>query len=324
MPRKVSLSIELLETFVTLIEHGGEAAAAGEALDIQQASMSKRLRFLQHAGPVLGHPWVVRDGRRWKLTEEGEKALPAVQQLLARYNQLRSFIDQERPDLAFASGRHAVLGFVRLALGKFRERHENARLRVSTLRGTARIEGVANGSLDLATVAENDETIHQIARRKLHVETIATNRLALVCAAGTPWAKELRKSSKTGSKISQLKDFPLILPEPDAGVRQQLDSVFLTHKLVGKLDIHLEIGGWGTILDYVRDGHGVGIVSESALRTVPTRRELVAAYFSPKAIPVINTKIICRYKVDTDELDLNELAQEFYALLKNAAGTQSK
>lgn len=316
MPRKVSLSVELLETFVTLIEQGGEAAAAGDVLDINQASMSKRLRYLQHKGPVLEQPWVVRAGRRWKLTEEGEKALPAVQQLLARYNQLISFIEHDQPDLAFACGRHAVLGFVRAALGKFRDQQSEARLRVSTLRGAARIEGVANGSLDLAVVAHDDEAIHEIARRKLHVETIATNRLALVCHAKSPWAKELRKSGKADLKPSRFKGFPLIMPEPDAGVRQQLDEVFRKNKLVGHLDIRLEIGGWGTILDYVRDHHGVGVVSESA---VPKSKDLVVAYFSPKFIPAAKTKIICRYKLDTDELDLTEMAREFYRLLKKAA-----
>ena len=44
----------------------------------------------------------------------------------------------------------------------------------------ARIEGVANGSLDLATVPQEPEVVHQIARRELHVERLIQDRLALV------------------------------------------------------------------------------------------------------------------------------------------------
>jgi len=55
--------------------------------------------------------------------------------------------------------------------------------------------------------------------------------------------------------------FPLILPEPDAGIRKGLDEVVRSSSLLNKLDIVPEIGGWSTILAYVRDGFGVGVVS---------------------------------------------------------------
>src|SRR5208282_6675010 len=53
--------------------------------------------------------------------------------------------------------------------------------------------------------------------------------------------------------------FPLILPEPDAGIRKGLDEVVRSRSLLNKLDIAPEIGGWPTILAYVRDGFGVGL-----------------------------------------------------------------
>jgi len=55
--------------------------------------------------------------------------------------------------------------------------------------------------------------------------------------------------------------FPLILPEPDAGIRKSLDELERSRGLLNKLDIAPEIGGWSTILAYVRDGFGVGVVS---------------------------------------------------------------
>src|SRR4051794_15015419 len=49
MPRPVSLSPELLQTFVEVIRHDGDAVAAAKTLGINQPSMSKRLAQLQHA-----------------------------------------------------------------------------------------------------------------------------------------------------------------------------------------------------------------------------------------------------------------------------------
>ena len=65
--------------------------------------------------------------------------------------------------------------------------------------------------------------------------------------------------------VEALERFPLIIPEADAGVRKGLDEA-LRRAGSARLDVALEIGGWGTILAYgVGDGLGVGIVSEAAV-----------------------------------------------------------
>ena len=76
MPRPPTLSPELLQTFVTVAETGGDAARAAEVLEINQPSMSKRLARLQHSGRGLKKPWLERVGKTWRLTEEGERVRP--------------------------------------------------------------------------------------------------------------------------------------------------------------------------------------------------------------------------------------------------------
>src|SRR5437868_10360716 len=66
MPRPVSLSLELLRTFLTLVHNEGDAVKSAGILGVNQPSMSKRLGYLQHSGPVLDHPWLVRVGKTWK------------------------------------------------------------------------------------------------------------------------------------------------------------------------------------------------------------------------------------------------------------------
>jgi len=311
MPRSVSLSFELLQTFVSLIRHEGDAAAVMRELELIQPTLSKRLKYLQHAGPMLDRPWLVREGKTWKLTDEGRKVWPAVEELVDRYRNLHTFVEEGgKPAGAapvhFACGQAMAAGLVRHALLEFREKHPDARLRISTLRGRARIEGVSNGSLDLAIVTHDEPSILEIARRPLHIEPLVTYRLALVCASGTKWESKLRSIPKSGAPPEAFCSFPLILPEPDAGIRKGLDEVLRSRGLLSKLDIAVEIGGWATILAYVQDGFGVGVVSEGALTDADG---LILRRLDPGSFSAIEARLICRRASGAgEELDLSELA----------------
>jgi DNA-binding transcriptional LysR family regulator len=321
MPRSVSLSFELLQTFVSLIRHDGEAAAVMRELELEQPTLSKRLKYLQHAGPLLDRPWLVREGKTWRLTAEGRKVWPAVEELVDRYQNLHTFVEEGgKPRGAapvhFACGQAMAAGLVRCALLEFRKKHPESPLRVSTMRGRARIEGVSNGSLDLAIVTHDEPSILEIARRTLHVEPLVSYRLALVCAAGTKWESRLRALPKAGVPAEALGSFPLILPEPDAGTRKGVDEVLRSRGLLNKLEIALEIGGWSTILAYVRDGFGVGLVSEGALTDADG---LTVRRLDPGSFSAIEARLICRRAMVSGELDLPEPARAWWEVLRRAA-----
>ena len=154
-------------------------------LGINQPSLSKRLKYLQHAGPLLERPWLVRNGKTWELTDEGRRVWPAVAELVDRYDNLETFIERRAmrrtTAVRFACGQLMAAGIVREALGLFQQEQPRTRLRISTLRGRARIEGVSSGSLDLAIVSHDEPSIAQIARRPLSVEPLVSHGLARVC-----------------------------------------------------------------------------------------------------------------------------------------------
>ncbi|MFZ1936212.1 MAG: LysR family transcriptional regulator [Thermoguttaceae bacterium] len=320
MPRPTNLPVELLQTFLLLIECGGDAAQTADTLGINQPSMSKRLRRLQCPGKALKHPWVFRDGKTWIATEEGQRVLPAVRNLMSRYEQLRTFAgngEVERAVVRFACGRQAVARFVHRAARQYWAEHPEVQLRVSTLPGTARIEGVANGVIDLATVAHDELRIRKIARRDLHVETIYRDRLALVCRRNTRWAAAMERLPKHKVGPSGFVGFPLLLPGAESGVRVMLDDVLRTSGVLEKLDIRLEVSSWTVILGYVSDRLGVGLVSESA---VPKAPWLIVRYLDPALIPPYRAKLICRRAADcSHQLDLSHSARAFYRILKQTA-----
>jgi DNA-binding transcriptional LysR family regulator len=321
MPRGVTLSFELLETFVTFIREGGETAATMERLGLEQPALWKRLRYFQQAGPLLERPWLVCEGKRWALTAEGERVWPATVELVDRYHDLRTFLSGAGSPgpavVRFACGQQMAGGLVREAFDGFRRQHPDARIRLSTLRGQARIEGVASGALDLALVTFDEAAIRELARRPLHVETLRLDNLALAASSKSSWGRLLR-ALLPPAPPEVLAHFPLVLPEPDAGIRHGLDAAVRRLGLADRLSIAFEVGGWPTLLAYVRDGFGVGVVSEGAL---DDRRGLTVRPLDPAAFPPITVRLICRRAGGSAQgLDLSEWGEAWRQTLIRTAG----
>jgi DNA-binding transcriptional LysR family regulator len=323
MPRTSQLSIELLQTFLSLLDHGGDAAAAAAQLAINQPSMSKRLAFLQHAGRGITRAWLKREGKTWKATAEGQRVLPAVRDIVLRYERLGAFVQEAgagMPAFTFACGQQAATGFVLRAARRFHGEQPDVSFRISQLRGQARIEGVASGALDLATVTDREETILATARADLHIDALPEEPLLLVAmqvaagAGGPPWHRAFAKLPARGVPVEALKSFPLILPEPDADVRRTIDAAAQAAGILTELQVALEIGGWQTILAYAREGLGVGVVTETALAQEPAGLE--ARALNRKTFPPPRIKLICRTRpAAPGELDLSGSALRFRELL---------
>jgi len=308
MPRPPSLSPELLQTFLRVLAHEGDAVAAAEELDINQPSMSKRLAQLQHAGRILRRPWLERRGKTWVLTEEGQRVLPAVEDIVRRYEQLRQFtVAPAKAGPCVACGQDVVSGVVLVAARAFRRHFPDQPFRVSTPRGQARIEGVASGAFDFALVTHEPPAILQLARRDLHIEELFADPLVLACASSGPVAELFAKLPDTRVSARAVAGLPLVLPEPDSGLREVFDARM--HEAGYVPNPVVECGGWSSQLEYVRSGFGVGLLPRSAVAREP---ELLVKILHSAINPPNVVRLICRRRHDPDGgLDLTAAAAAF-------------
>ena len=153
-------------------------------------------------------------------------------------------------------------------------------------------------------MSHDEPSIAEIARRPLHVEPLVSHGLALVCAQDSPWIRAVRGSPRDGARAWALAEFPLIVPEPDAGIRKEIDEALRREGLLNSVNIVLELGGWATILAYVRDGFGIGVISEGAVRET---KGLAIRLLDPEVFPRVETKLICRRLAGSvDALDLTK------------------
>ncbi len=324
MPRRSRLSLELLETFVALAEHEGDATRVAEQLRINQPSVSKRLSALRRVtGQRAGQPWLIRKGKRWQLTPEGQRVRLVVTDMVRRYEQLERFVRggaAGRPVVAIACGQQAAGGFVRAAVEQLRRERPECRVRLSTPRGRRRIEGVAGGQFDLAVVTDSPATIRKVARREMYIEPLFDDHFVL--AANPPakagWRRRWHDLPEgRPAAAAELLGLPFILPEPDASRRVQFDD--WCYRATGKtFQADLEVGGWQAVLGFVESGLGVGLVPRSAVEAFRQRtqrklslRPLDVAEFPPDAIRLIARKVHGK-----EEPDLTDLGKKLADLLR--------
>lgn len=325
MPRPSRLSLELLETFVALAEHDGDATQAAEILGVNQPSVSKRLAALRRfIGERNGQSWLVRKGKRWRLSLEGQRVRMVVADMMHRYGQLERFVAsgaEGKQMVAIACGQQAANGFVRLAVEQFLRQHSECRVRLSTPRGRARIEGVAGGQFDLAIVTDGPAAIRKIARREMFIKELFQDSFVLVAnpPAKSEWGKKWHALPATRSlRAADMLELPFLLPEPDAARRQQFDD--WCYRATGKtFDVVLEAGGWQAILGFVESGLGVGLVPQSAVevfrersRSKVTACPLDAAEFPPDAV-----RLIARKAHGKEEPDVTDIGKRMLALLRD-------
>jgi DNA-binding transcriptional LysR family regulator len=316
MPRPPSISPELMATFVTVVRTEGDATKAAEILQINQPSMSKRLAFLQHAGRILRRPWLERVGKTWRLTDEGRRVLPAVEELVHRYRLLTEALEEERPAVVFGCGSGAAAGFVRDAVRTFRSRRPQDTFRISTRPATARVEGVANGSLDMATVRLAQQDILDVARRPLFIEELFDDPLVLVATREIENFGEFDALADRSFAPKALTRFPLVLPEPESGLRRDFDRRCRESGVADRLRTVIEVGPFQSALSYVRDAVGVGVLPRSV---IAGHNGMVIKSLPPKLSPPNTVRLLCRKRAGTDELDLSDGANEFLQSLRETS-----
>ncbi|HBE62168.1 MAG TPA: hypothetical protein DDX19_05255 [Rhodopirellula baltica] len=329
---KVShIPIELMETFDCIVKNEGDATAAAQQLGISQPSISKRLSSLRRiVAEDDNRPWLILKGKRWQLTQAGQRVHAVVSDLIKKYEQVEQFIADSgsfRSSVSIACGQTAAVGFVRSAVEQFAEELPEVQVRVSTTRGKARIVGVAGGQFDLAIVTDNEATIRDVAGMELFVEPIAVDRFVLVAnpSEKSAWRKAW-KSLPVRRPLTafDIVDLPLILPERDAERRQQFD-----HWFADSCDevptIAIEVGGWQSILSYSAVGLGVGLVTEEAVRGFQEsaagarHNSLTVRALEESALQPEGVRVIARKPQGQSTPDINEYTQRLLDLLRKSA-----
>src|SRR3569623_2015164 len=142
------LDIELLRSFVSVVDAGG-FTRAGERVHRTQATVSQQIKRLEDdIGQVLLH----RDGKNLRPTEAGERLLSYARRLLSLAEEARDVLSQPDSEGAIRLGIPEDFAAYRLAklLGAFARSHPGLRLDVRADQSKHLARDLDRGEIDLA------------------------------------------------------------------------------------------------------------------------------------------------------------------------------
>ena len=214
-----NLDLRQVAYFVQVAELGSFSKAAA-TLSIAQSALSRGVATLERR---LGTRLLHRTGRGVALTEEGQRALPAMQALLASADQLMADIASAKEDLVGTVSLGMLTSLTSVLLTPLlRAIHERfPRLKMSVREGLTHHveEWLAAGTVDLAILYGSRPTPR------------ATDQLLLktdLHLIGAPGEHAVRNKSV---RLAELAHLPLLLPAQPNRHRALIERVFTEHRV---------------------------------------------------------------------------------------------
>ncbi|MCA9712213.1 MAG: LysR family transcriptional regulator [Myxococcales bacterium] len=238
------LKLEWLEGFAVFAEHLNFTHAA-RALHISQPALHAQIRKL---GEALGVALYGREGRRLRLTAEGEEVLRFARQMRERSE---SFVERlrtghSRQPLVLAAGEGAFLYLLGDAIKAFAARGP-APLRLLNRDRDGTIRALRRGEAHVG-VAVLDPVPDDLEGRVL-----AEIPQALVMPRAHPLAQRRTIS------VAALAELPLVLPPQGRPQREMLEQAVAAEG--GRLRAAVEATGWELAIHFVGLGLGLAVVN---------------------------------------------------------------
>ncbi|MFP4647826.1 MAG: LysR substrate-binding domain-containing protein [Halorhodospira sp.] len=170
------LDLDLLQTFVTVVENGG-FTSAGTSLHLAQSTVSAHISRLEE---TVGHRLLRRDQRRLTTTPKGERLLAHARRMLQQNALAWQELQEER-----LAGRVRLgipddyIIFLPDSLSDFETRYPGIELEVTCGLSVDLVERVQAGQLDLAVVTRQPKSPGgEVLRRERLIWAAATDHAA--------------------------------------------------------------------------------------------------------------------------------------------------
>ncbi len=244
------MNLDQVRTFRLAAELESFSKAADEQF-LSQPAVSLQIRQLERE---LGVTLFERNGKRIKLTRAGHIFLAYAQQLESLTGELRHDLQALSDDSSSVSigcsptsSRH----FMPALLAELRAICPGVHARVVVLPTDQGAAALARGELDFIF------TTDPVAPSRVTLEECMTSRIHIVAPAGHPLTRAARVTPE------QVARYPFaLLPPPYQG--PQLFKRWAENHGV-EIRVVLEMGGYDGLMEAVRQGVGLSLISETAL-----------------------------------------------------------
>lgn len=296
------MEIRKLEVFCKVVELKSFTRAAA-AVMLSQPTVSEHIRSLEDE---LGQKLVDRLGRQVEPTPVGRLLYKYGVKILRLQQEALQAVEQYGGKLVgrIMIGSGTIPGTYILPgmIGKFRKKHPSIKATLKITSSHRIVEDVLNGELEIAVVGA------RWSEKGLDYNEIFSDSLAVVASVDHPLAGRKEIS------LAELAEEPFIFREMGSGTRRVVEQIFEDHGLkTSALSEVAEIGSTAAVLEAVREGLGISILS-----TKSVERDIKAGILV--TIPIKGVKMERPfYMIRRKNRELSPAASVFWGFLRQVA-----
>lgn len=223
-----------LTAFIAVAETSSFSLAA-ERLHLTQPAISKRIAVLEQS---IGNSLFDRIGKRVNLTEAGQILLPRAQKILREIEDtstaLRNLTESVAGRFTLASSHHIGLHRLPPVLKEYSALYPRVSIDISFLDSEQAYQQVSHGEIELAVVTLAPTEVDKIVSR-----TIWNDQLCIMTSTDHALTQIPNVS------LSDLLDYPAILPAANTFTRQLVETIFKDHQI--RLEVEMSTNYLETI-----------------------------------------------------------------------------
>jgi len=246
------MHIENFKIFADLVESESFSRAA-KLNGVTQSAVSQQLRSMEKHFAVL---IVDRSQKQFRLTREGQKLYESIKDILFRYDELVSELQEMKKVISgtihlstvYSIGLHELPPFIT----RFLKEYPSVNVRVEYRRSNLVYEDILHNSVDLGLVA------FPVKMRQMEIIPFLEDRLVVICTPDHPLAE------KDAIKLPELADEKLIGFDQDIPTRRATDQIFREAKIEN--EPVMEFDNIETVKRAVEINAGVAIVPSATVR----------------------------------------------------------
>jgi len=228
----------------------GSVTGAARMIHVSQSAISHQLRSLEEE---LGTKLYERTRRGIALTPDGVRLVEYARRIVHAADDLQSdFADKgtrPRGTIRIAAFRGIATHALPAITQRYHAAYPDVRLMIASRAfDTILLDMVHRGEADLGAVASWNDL------GGMHYLEFASHDMVACTAPDHPWVG--RPDPPT---LEELAGQHLVLYEPGTAIRNRLEETFHRHGL--RPDVSVSVGGSQALLEFVRIGLGVGLVS---------------------------------------------------------------
>jgi LysR family positive regulator for ilvC len=258
----IVLDTKTLQVFQHLARH----LHFGKTADTYHMSPSTLSRLIQRVELQLDCPLFIRNNRSVELTSQGEKLLDYADQQLLQWQILKDSIEQQQNIL---SGKLHIYCSVTAAyshlpplMDKFRRRHPEVEIILSTGDAANAISKIKDHSVDIAIAAKPEKLAKEF-------RFVSLTNIPLIIIAPVHSSKIRYQLNQKNVQWNQV---PFILPEHGPS-RKRFDDWY-NKKQLGKPTVYATVSGHEALVSMVALGCGVGISPKIVVENSPVKNRV--------------------------------------------------